>query len=55
MPALTFYRQLGYQPERWPVSLRIGQQTLTLPLFPAMRDDDVERVVETFWKVLLRR
>jgi len=52
MPALTFYRQLGYEPERWPVSLRIGRETLTLPLFPAMRDEDVDRVVETFWKRL---
>ena len=52
IPALTFYRQLGYAPERWPNALRIGRETLTLPLFPAMRDTDVERVVTTLADVL---
>ncbi|HZF26650.1 MAG TPA: DegT/DnrJ/EryC1/StrS family aminotransferase, partial [Steroidobacteraceae bacterium] len=52
IPALTFYRQLGYVPQRWPNALRIGRETLTLPLFPGMQDTDVERVVETLWKVL---
>jgi hypothetical protein len=52
IPALTFYRQLGYDPERWPNALRIGRETLTLPLFPGMQDADVERVVDTLWRVL---
>ena len=52
IPALTFYRQLGYLPERWPNALRIGRETLTLPLFPAMRDSDVERVITTLASVL---
>ena len=54
IPALTFYRQLGHVPERWPNALRIGRETLTLPLFPAMRDEDVERVVKTLWSTLRR-
>ena len=52
IPALTFYRQLGYVPERWPNALRIGRETLTLPLFPAMRDADVERVIMILTSVL---
>ncbi len=52
IPSLTLYRQLGYVPERWPNALRIGREIVTLPLFPAMRDDDVDRVVETLWQVL---
>jgi len=52
IPALTFYRQLGCVPERWPNALRIGRETLTLPLFPAMQDKDVERVVKTLRQVL---
>jgi len=54
IPALTFYRQLGYLPQYWPNALRIGSETLTLPLFPGMRDEVVERVVETLWRVLER-
>ena len=54
IPALSFYRQLGNMPERWPNALRIGRETLTLPLFPAMRDEDVERVVKTLWSTLRR-
>ncbi|HVC02239.1 MAG TPA: DegT/DnrJ/EryC1/StrS family aminotransferase [Steroidobacteraceae bacterium] len=44
IPALTYYRGLGYRPEDTPNAARIGRQTVTLPLFPAMRDGDVERV-----------
>jgi dTDP-4-amino-4,6-dideoxygalactose transaminase len=28
------------------VAERVGRETVTLPLFPAMRDDDVARVCE---------
>jgi dTDP-4-amino-4,6-dideoxygalactose transaminase len=52
MPALALYRELGYAPERWPSALRIGRETVTLPLFPGMRDEDVDRVVETLASVL---
>ena len=54
IPSLTFYRQLGYLPQNWPNALRIGRETLTLPLFPGMRDEDVERVVEALRRVLGR-
>ena len=44
------YRRLGYGPGDFPVAERIGAQTLTqiltLPLFPAMSDQDVDRVCE---------
>jgi dTDP-4-amino-4,6-dideoxygalactose transaminase len=46
-PALhlfTFYRQLGWREGMLPHAERIGRSILTLPLFPAMRDDDPERV-----------
>ncbi len=38
------YRRLGYGPGDFPVAERIGEQTLTLPLFPAMDEADVDRV-----------
>jgi len=44
IPGLSYYRQQGYRPEDTPVAARIGRETVTLPLFPAMQDEDVGRV-----------
>jgi hypothetical protein len=46
-PALhlfSLYRKMGWRAGDYPHAERIGRQTVTLPLFPAMRDEDVERV-----------
>ena len=40
----TLFRKLGHRPGDFPVAERIGRGTVTLPLFPAMRDEDVTRV-----------
>jgi dTDP-4-amino-4,6-dideoxygalactose transaminase len=45
IPSLKFYREAGYRDEDTPVAARVGRETVTLPLFPAMADDDVTRVV----------
>jgi dTDP-4-amino-4,6-dideoxygalactose transaminase len=42
----TCYRALGYRAGQFPNAERIGRETVTLPLFPAMQLSDVERVVE---------
>jgi dTDP-4-amino-4,6-dideoxygalactose transaminase len=39
------YRALGYREGQFPNAERIGRETVTLPLFPAMQPADVERVV----------
>jgi len=39
------YQKLGWQPGMFPNAERIGRETITLPLFPAMQDTDVDRVV----------
>jgi dTDP-4-amino-4,6-dideoxygalactose transaminase len=44
IPSLTYYRERGYREEDTPVAARVGRETLTLPMFPAMNDDDVVRV-----------
>jgi hypothetical protein len=46
------YRRLGWQDGMFPNAERIGRETVTLPLFPAMRDSDVERVVGAVNQVL---
>jgi hypothetical protein len=43
---LTLYRQMGFKPGDFPIAEHIGHGIVTLPLFPAMRDQDVERVCE---------
>jgi dTDP-4-amino-4,6-dideoxygalactose transaminase len=39
------YRALGYREGQFPTAERIGRETVTLPLFPAMALGDVDRVV----------
>jgi dTDP-4-amino-4,6-dideoxygalactose transaminase len=43
---LSFYRQLGHKPGDYPHAERVGAGIVTLPLFPTMRDSDVDRVCE---------
>ena len=40
----SFYREQGWREGMLPHAERVGRSILTLPLFPAMRDGDVERV-----------
>jgi len=52
VPALTFYRGLGHDPAAFPNAARIGAETVTLPLFPAMSTADVDRVCDTLLELL---
>lgn len=56
-PALhlcTAYRQFGYREGMFPNAERIGRETVTLPLFPAMELADVDRVVDAAMEILRR-
>ena len=44
MHLFSLYRKLGYKQGDFPQAERIGRSTLTLPLFPAMSDADVDAV-----------
>ncbi len=52
MHLFGLYRHYGYAPGDFPNAERIGEQTLTLPLFPGMEPDDVERVCAALAEVL---
>jgi dTDP-4-amino-4,6-dideoxygalactose transaminase len=52
IPSLKYYQDQGYRDQDTPVAARVGRQTVTLPLFPAMSDDDVARVVREIRNVL---
>ncbi|HEX6004944.1 MAG TPA: DegT/DnrJ/EryC1/StrS aminotransferase family protein [Burkholderiales bacterium] len=49
---LTLYRGLGYGAQRLPNAERIGRETITLPLFPAMAEGDVARVCDAAREVI---
>ncbi len=52
MHLFAAYRKLGYQPGDCPNAERIGAETLSIPLFPAMTDADVQRVCAALSHVL---
>ncbi|MEJ2698929.1 MAG: DegT/DnrJ/EryC1/StrS aminotransferase family protein [Desulfuromonadales bacterium] len=54
-PALhlfSLYRAMGYREGQFPQAERIGRETVTLPLFPAMTLADVDRVVGALREIL---
>ena len=51
----TLFRRKGFHEGQFPVSERIARETVTLPLFPEMRDSDVERVCEALGRTLRRK
>lgn len=52
MHLFSLYRARGHREGDFPQAERIGQRTVTLPLFPAMSDADVDRVCETIERVM---
>lgn len=46
------YRKLGFRDGQFPNAERIGRETVTLPLFPAMELSDVDRVVEAVDEII---
>ncbi len=45
MHLFTLFRKLGYGPGDFPHAERIGRSIVSLPMFPAMHDSDVDRVL----------
>lgn len=48
----SLYRSLGWREGQFPNAERVGRSIATLPLFPAMKDSDVERVCRGVARVL---
>jgi dTDP-4-amino-4,6-dideoxygalactose transaminase len=48
IPEHPYYRQrFGWRPEQWPNAMKLGRNTVSLPLSPALSDGDVDRVIDT--------
>lgn len=53
IPEHPYYRRsFGWKPEDFPNAMRIGRQTVSLPLSAKLTDEDVEDVIETVRKVI---
>ncbi|MCK4334949.1 DegT/DnrJ/EryC1/StrS family aminotransferase [candidate division WOR-3 bacterium] len=49
----SFYKNtFGFKPDDFPVAARISERTLSLPLSPALTDQDVDDVIEAVEKLL---
>ncbi|MHA6204404.1 DegT/DnrJ/EryC1/StrS family aminotransferase [Dyella soli] len=46
VPEHPYYQErFGWRPQQWPNAMRLGRQTVSLPLSPAMSDEDSDRVI----------
>jgi dTDP-4-amino-4,6-dideoxygalactose transaminase len=55
VPEHPYYQnRFGWRPERSPNAMRVGRQTVSLPLSPKLTDADVERVSAAVRKIILR-
>jgi perosamine synthetase len=52
VPAQPYYADRGADVRRFPGALAYYEGILSLPMYPAMRDEDVDRVVEALTRVL---
>jgi dTDP-4-amino-4,6-dideoxygalactose transaminase len=50
----TLYKNQGYKTSDTPIAERIGKSILTLPLFPAMGDEDIGRIASGLVGILLK-
>lgn len=49
---LPYYQELGYKQGLCPKAENLYEQVITLPLFPAMTEDDVNDVIEAVKEVI---
>jgi dTDP-4-amino-4,6-dideoxygalactose transaminase len=52
MHLFKLYRRLGWHEGQFPQAERLGRSLVTLPLFPSMRDEDVDRVCASAKQIL---
>lgn len=52
IPWMSYYASLGYTRGNWPVAEAVYEQSLSLPMFPAMNDQDVMDTIMAVWKVV---
>jgi len=54
IPEHPFYQErFGWQPEDYPNAMRVGRQTVSLPISPKLSDEDVNRVIKAVFSILV--
>jgi dTDP-4-amino-4,6-dideoxygalactose transaminase len=55
IPEHPYYQEhFGWKPEEFPSAMRIGRETVSLPLSPKLTDADVADVIEAVRRVVAR-
>jgi dTDP-4-amino-4,6-dideoxygalactose transaminase len=55
IPEHPYYQEkFGWKPEDFPNAMRIGRQTVSLPISAKLTDEDVEDVITAVKKIILR-
>ena len=55
IPEHPYYRQrFGWNPEKWPNAMRIGRQTVSLPLSPKIGPEDAAYIIDSVSDIVLR-
>ncbi|WP_337019757.1 UDP-4-amino-4,6-dideoxy-N-acetyl-beta-L-altrosamine transaminase [Oceanobacillus massiliensis] len=49
-----YYQELGYKKGDYPYAEELYEQIITLPLFPAMTDEDVKYVIDTIKNIVIK-
>src|SRR3989304_89210 len=52
VPWHPYYQALGYKKGEWPVAESAYERMISLPIFPAMTDGDVEEIIAAVKKVV---
>jgi len=47
-----YAERFGYRPGMFPVAERIGNMTISLPLYPSLTDEEVDYVIDCVLKVV---
>lgn len=56
IPEHPIYQQkFGWKPEQYPHAMRVGRQTVSLPISPKLTESDVSRVMDAVHATLLRK
>ncbi len=55
IPEHPYYQShYAWRPEQYPHAMKLGRETVSLPLGPKLTDDDVADVIEAVTRVLAR-
>ncbi|MEQ1665561.1 MAG: DegT/DnrJ/EryC1/StrS family aminotransferase, partial [Bdellovibrionales bacterium] len=52
--SFTAYKKMGFKAKDFPHAQKIGDNTISLPLFPTMKSENVEYVCKTLKKIIYK-